>query len=366
MERTLLTKSKQNERRYRFTTNANNILRLLLAAFMGYQIGWCRKLLQLPQQRQQQTRTLDERHTPATDDSDDTLHRLARIASTARSNSVNEVELPYSCGVVFFYHIPCTGGSTINHYLLEQSIERNGTSEYFTFWGDPRAKVSWDRNQAADALTKRAEEVQRNFINGMDKLVQNISMNEWRIAHAHHNSFHLNESESVLSNWRSVVESNGCHFVASVMFRDALIHSLALHKYQEGNISREEWVDHLHTNDQLSLYRYDTQLDYFLYSKITRNQHAVDAQVKVDRALQLLARHFDIVAVGGHEKFKHRMQQFTGWEDKEMPRRNSHEGTLNFTKKEVENIQKLLEENGDINFMEKVKLLFVDNPVISL
>jgi len=84
--------------------------------------------------------------------------------------------------------------------------------------------------------------------------------------------------------------------------------------------------------------------------------------VKVDRALELLARHFEIVAVGGHDKFKQRIQQFTGWEDKEMPRRNSYEGALHFTKKEVENMQKLLEENGDIDFIEKVKLLF-DNPM---
>jgi hypothetical protein len=245
----------------------------------------------------------------------------------------------------------------MNNYLLEQSTKRNGTSEYFTFWGDPR--------KTQDYSLEAREKLQRNFINGVDKLVQNISMNEWRIAHAHHNSFHLNESESVLSNWRSTVESNGCHFVASVLFRDALSHSLALYKYRKGNVSREEWIDHLHTKDQLSLYRdgYDTQLDYFLYNRITRNPHGVDAQVKVDRALQLLARHFEIVAVGGHKKFKQRIQQFTGWEEKEMPRKNSHRGTLNFTKKEVENMQKLLEENGDIDFIEKVKLLF-DNSMI--
>eukprot|EP00984_Skeletonema_dohrnii_P023173 scaffold12250_cov150-Skeletonema_dohrnii-CCMP3373.AAC.3 len=107
----------------------------------------------------------------------------------------------------------------------------------------------------------------------------------------------------------------------------------------------------------------ETQLDYFLYNKMTRNPRAMDAQVKVERALQLLARHFEIVAMGGHDKFKQRIQQFTGWEEKEMPRKNSHKGTLNFTKKEVENMQKLLEENGDIDFIEKVKLLF-DNPTI--
>ena len=242
----------------------------------------------------------------------------------ARSNSINEAELPYSCGVIFYYHIPCTGGATMNNYLLDQSNERNGTSEYFTHWGDLRG------SRRGNSLEER-ENVQRAFINGVDKLVQNISMNEWRITHAHHNSFHLNESESILSKWRSIVESNGCHFVASTLFRDALSHSLAKDKGRRENVSREEYFDHLHTRDQSSLYGSETQLDYFLYNKITRNPRAVDAQVKVERALQLLARHFEIVAVGGHDKFKQRIQQFTGWEEKEMPRKNSHKGTLNFT-----------------------------------
>ncbi len=198
----------------------------------------------------------------------------------------------------------------MNNYLLEQSIGRNGTSEYFTFWGDPRVRI---KNKTfsllkTQLLVKR-NKVQRTFIDGVDKLVQNISMDEWRIARAHHNSFHLNESESVLSKWRSIVESNGCRFVASVLLRDALSHSLALYQHQKSdNASREEWIDHLHTKDQLSLYRHDTQLDYFLYNRITRNPHAVDARVKVDRALELLARHFERVAVGGHDKFKQRIQ----------------------------------------------------------
>eukprot|EP00984_Skeletonema_dohrnii_P023170 scaffold12249_cov72-Skeletonema_dohrnii-CCMP3373.AAC.1 len=217
--------------------------------------------------------------------------RIFSATSMARSNySINEAELPYSCGVMFYYHIPCTGGATMNNYLLDQSNERNGTSEYFTHWrGRSRGQpLSWEGR----------ENVQRAFINGVDKLVQNISMNEWRITHAHQNSFHLNESESILSNWRAIVESNGCHFVASVLFRDALGHSLALHKSRSGNnVSREEWIDHLHTRDQSSLYGYTTQLDYFLYNKMTRNPRAVDAQVKVERALQLLARHFEIVAM---------------------------------------------------------------------
>ena len=247
----------------------------------------------------------------------------------------------------------------MNNYLLDHSTQRNGTAEYFTFWG----------GEAESKPLERRERTQRIFIDGVDQLVQNVSSDNgggWRIVHLHHNSFHLNESESILSNWRNVVESKGCHFVASILFREALMHSLALHKYQK-NISREEWISHLAPSDssqtssnRLSPYGYETQLDYFLYNKIVRNPYLVSAQEKVDRALELLARHFDIISVGEHEQFKERIQQFTGWnkDDEEMKRKNAYHGEIHFTKREVENLQRLLDANGDIDFLEKVKLLF--------
>ena len=243
----------------------------------------------------------------------------------------------------------------MNNYLVDHSTQRNGTAEYFTFWS----------GQAASKTLERRERTQQIFIDGVDQLVQNVS-SDWKIVHLHHNSFHLNESESILSNWRNIVESKGCHFVASILFREALMHSLALHKYQK-NISREEWISHLAASDssqtssnRLSPYGYETQLDYFLYNKIVRNPYLVSAQEKVDRALELLARHFDIISVGEHEQFKERITLFTGWDNdnEEMKRKNTYHGEIHFTKREVENLQKLLEANGDIDFIEKVKLLF--------
>jgi hypothetical protein len=64
--------------------------------------------------------------------------------------------------------------------------------------------------------------------------------------------------------------------------------------------------------------------------------------------------------VGEHEQFKERIQQFTGWnkDDEEMKRKNAYHGEIHFTKREVENLQRLLDANGDIDFLEKVKLLF--------
>ena len=50
-----------------------------------------------------------------------TLQKLSQMAAAARGNSINKSALPYSCGLIFYYHIPCTGGTTINSFLLEQS-----------------------------------------------------------------------------------------------------------------------------------------------------------------------------------------------------------------------------------------------------
>jgi hypothetical protein len=45
----------------------------------------------------------------------------------------------------------------------------------------------------------------------------------------------------------------------------------------------------------------------------------------------------------------------TGWEDRDMPRHNTHRGELIFTKEQVEELQKLLMANGDIDFISEVQ-----------
>ena len=41
-----------------------------------------------------------------------------------------------------------------------------------------------------------------------------------------------------------------------------------------------------------------------------------------------------------------------------MPRHNTYRGTLVFTKEEVEELFKLLDENGDIDFIYEVKKIY--------
>lgn len=87
-------------------------------------------------------------------------------------------------------------------------------------------------------------------------------------------------------------------------------------------------------------------------------QHGVVKQEKVRRALELLRKHFDIITVGEHARYKDTLLSMTGWEDKIMPRHNTYRGTLVFTKEEVEELFKLLDENGDIDFIYEVKKIY--------
>ena len=69
--------------------------------------------------------------------------------------------------------------------------------------------------------------------------------------------------------------------------------------------------------------------------------------------------HFDIVSVGNHDRYKKELLMMTGWEDIEMKRTNTYRGKeLQFSKAEVEEMQKLLYDNGDIDFLYQVKKIY--------
>jgi len=274
-----------------------------------------------------------------------------------RAHRIDKSKLPYKCGLVFFYHLPSTGGATIKQWLskyteLDQSEESsiNINPKLFEHWG-----------RAKDGSAHK--DMQTTFINGnkhhngMNGFVKNIMQDEWKIAHCHHSSMHLNTTEQYLKQWRDTVESQGCAFIAATMFRDPLSHTMSLYKHiKRYDSSREVWTKHLETTSEMG--QWSTQLDYFLYNFIDRNPDGVDKDNKVQRALQLLHDHFDVVSVGEHDRFKKELLDITGFPGIEMKRTNTFHKELAFTKAEVEQLQKLLDSNGDTEFMYEVKKLY--------
>lgn len=74
--------------------------------------------------------------------------------------------------------------------------------------------------------------------------------------------------------------------------------------------------------------------------------------------MQLLDKHFEIATVGDHARYKETLLKMTGWKDREMPRHNTHKGELIFTKEQVEELHKLLDANGDTDFISEVKKMY--------
>jgi len=93
------------------------------------------------------------------------------------------------------------------------------------------------------------------------------------------------------------------------------------------------------------------------YNYLARNPYEISKEAKVKRALQLLRDHFDIVVVGDHDRFEKELLSITKWEKKTMNRHNTG-GDTPFNKSDVELIQRLLQDNGDIDFIYKVRDIY--------
>ena len=158
-------------------------------------------------------------------------------AATDRS-TIPRPDTPYKCGVVWFYHIPCTGGNSINRWFREYKSPQYGNISYYQGWALETLRDG--------TFCKNPQRVEDNFAKGMLNHVQNLGPTEWRIAHSHLVDFYLNESEDLLNLWRSEVEAQNCEFISSIMIRDPLNHALSLHKIVKSkNSTQEKWAKHL-------------------------------------------------------------------------------------------------------------------------
>mmetsp|Transcript_16177 Transcript_16177/g.24478 ORF Transcript_16177/g.24478 Transcript_16177/m.24478 type:complete len:354 (-) Transcript_16177:679-1740(-) len=259
--------------------------------------------------------------------------------------SIDESKLPYKCGIIFFYHIACTGGASMNHWLGKQ-VKHNGPhTSYWTSWG-------------------RHDGRERKFIDGMNNQTKKIGPNEWRVVHAHGYSYFPNASEAYLYQWREEVESQGCAFVVTTMLRDAIGHTISQTKGMiKPNLTLDEFMSHLEPENynQRGIFErgaFVTQLDYLLYNMGPRNEYNATKEEKVRRAVELLQRHFDVLLLSDYDRFTDIIHKITGWSPTTMKQANVFDGDLNYSYAELQKIKHLTEANGDTMFIDAVKHLY--------
>lgn len=186
---------------------------------------------------------------------------------------------------------------------------------------------------------EQCEDTEKLLNSQINKFIQNLGPNEWKIAHSHLCNNYLNESDAILTRWRSTVESQGCGMINSVMLRDPLNHAMSLYKVMKSKGStREDWATHLH--ELSSEGKWHSVLDFLLYNiqihryhddypvKIGRNPFNVTKEEKVKRAMQILDTHFDVITIGDHSEFKRQILELTGWIDMEIPHSNVYKKEL--------------------------------------
>lgn len=263
-----------------------------------------------------------------------------RVAPTLSNlRNFDESKLPLKCGIVFFYHIACTGGSSMNRWLGKEK-DNNENVTYWTAWG-------------------RWEGVQDRFIAGMENQVKDIGPYEWRIVHVHGYSLFPNTSEPYLYQWREDVEKQGCGFVVTTMLRDAIGHTISQSKGMiNPNYTLDEFINHLEPENYDQNGHFNTQLDYLVYNRGPRNQHNVTKEEKVRRGIELLQRHFDIVLLSDYQRFTEIILKVTGWKGVKMRHANAFNGELNYTEREMNKIKTLTEANGDVLFIDAVKHIY--------
>ncbi|KAL7553476.1 hypothetical protein ACHAWF_017392 [Thalassiosira exigua] len=223
---------------------------------------------------------------------------------------------------------------------LGKEKDHNENVTYWTHWG-------------------RHDGVEKKFVEGMNQRARNLGPREWRIVHVHGFSLFPNTSEPYLYKWREEVERQGCGFVVTTMLRNAVGHTISQSKGTiNSNLTVDEFITHLEPENYDKRGIFNTQIDYLVYNRGPRNPDGVTKEEKVRRAMELLARHFDVVLLSDYARFTDVIIKVTGWERTKMRHANAFNGELTFTERELKKIKRLTESNGDVMFIDAVKHVY--------
>ena len=95
-----------------------------------------------------------------------TISERYNIVDGSDRRSIPRTNLPYNCGVIFFYHIPSTGGASINQWFRKYQKEQFGNISYYQYWS---LETNNDGTFADNPMKHEMK-----FANGMSEYVLNL------------------------------------------------------------------------------------------------------------------------------------------------------------------------------------------------
>jgi len=244
------------------------------------------------------------------------------------------------CGVVWFYHIPKTGGSTVNKWLADHAFQMTDKGwrqrENMTIcdlW-DGDDELAWDWKPRFENITKKIERLET------DK-------DHWIIVNHHNYGPGLWNFRKTLDLTRESVEGMECKFILATMLREPLSHFLSFSFFAH--------IPHATFSKTISKHVWDfSQFKYLLFNFRTHKRLKLFYQDMAWTVLQM----FDII--GFTDRFNDFVLDFeekTGWvhRDVNITRKTNEENKYPISDHEIQEILAGLDQ--ELYFFHRLRFI---------
>jgi len=179
------------------------------------------------------------------------------------------------------------------------------------------------------------EKCSKDHVKKMDNFLSLLKNETWIFAENHIRNYGMSDGIEHVRRWKSNVESRGCRFLITTIFRDPLNHYLSLHQ----KLDPENIIG---------------QLDFFMTNYKPLSDE-IDGKERAKQAIDILTKHFDFVFYENHDLLTETILNVTGLPSQNLGHTNKNRGRKSYSKEGLSDILKHLNSRGDIDFINAVK-----------
>ena len=253
--------------------------------------------------------------------------------------------------VIYFYHIPKTGGSSIKNNLINLSKHLNG--EYIHMYKKPIKVCTICSKLHCKMSIYTNKERNDNLINILKNINKDINK-KYIIIHHHHGYCGLKDIKQDILDLRNRIEENGGTFYMFACIRDNISYNISRVNYISNNITNKKNVNFCDfIEDKM---QHNFQSKYLLYNR-TIDENLSSNKKDIIDILEL----FDMIYLTKNIKdiysdLKNVLQTDIKWD---FSIRNISKKTKFPSKLEIDNLNDI--NSLDIWFYELVKKIFNTN-----